>query len=260
MKGRFIMMIQNNTISHTIQAKSVFHAIGTTDNLEKNNSQNSQAAVFKQSTLEDYDANTLNPIQKGILNIQKQIESLQNNKDIDKTTKDDLLKQLNSQLEEMQKELTSSQQLNATDDKDDKKGNTLNPSSSTDDNMSFIISAGTNLQGLKEASAFENKVNSKANLQESQLEHDVNHPQEALRLTDKEIIAKRTEEISNLQESTDRLHNLYHKISDEQNSSDSTSLADKLANKEDAETKQTIVADEESEDVQQNIKDDETQQ
>lgn len=177
-------------------------------------SQNSKAAVFQRSTLSDYDGKKLSPLQESMMKLQDQISGIKGNDDMDQKTKDDLVKTLTAQLEDLQKQLNDPQQAEENNDQKDKtENNKLQPQSSSnntpsDDGMYDLIGMGARLDQAKTMGSLSNKANSQAKLEKGQLEHDMNNPREALQLKDKNIIAKREESISNLENTTERLQDM----------------------------------------------------
>lgn len=184
-------------------------------------SQNSKAAVFQRSTLSDYDGKKLSPLQESMMKLQDQISNIKGNDDMDQKTKDDLVKTLTAQLEDLQKKLDDPQQAEENNDQKDKmekqkdktENNNLQKQSSSndtpsDDGMYDLIGMGARLDQAKTINSLSNKASSQAKLEKEQLEHDMNNPREALRLTDKNIIAKREESINNLENTTERLQDM----------------------------------------------------
>ncbi|MBP2630844.1 MAG: hypothetical protein H6Q70_1472 [Firmicutes bacterium] len=173
----------------------------------------SKAAIFQRSTLADYDGKKLSTAQEGMMKLQEQISSIKGNDDIDQKTKDDLVKTLTAQLEDLQKQLNDPQQTEANNGEKDKKENSISqqPSSngtSSDDGMYDLIGMSARLDQAKTMGSLSNEASSRAKLEKEQLEHDMNNPREALQLKDKNIIAKREESISNLENTTERLQDV----------------------------------------------------
>lgn len=176
-------------------------------------SQKSKAAVFQHSTLSDYDGKKLSPLQESMMKLQDQISSIKSKDNMDKKTKDDLVKTLTAQLEDLQKQLDDPQQTEANNGEKDKKENRISEQSSSngtssDDGMYDLIGMGVRLNQAKTIGSLSNDANSQAKLEKGQLEHDMNNPREALQLKDKNIIAKREESISNLENTTERLQDM----------------------------------------------------
>jgi hypothetical protein len=204
--------------------------------------QNSKAAVFQHSTLSDYDGKKLSPLQESLVKLQDQISSIKGNDKMDKKTKDDLVKTLTAQLEDIQKQLNDPQQTEANDGEKDKKENSISQQSSSNgtssDGMYDLIGMGVRLDQAKTMGALSNKSSSQAKLEKGQLEHDMNNPREALQLKDKNIIAKREESISNLENTTERLQDMSASlnVTEHNNASEKTQEdADKTSNQSKAQ-------------------------
>lgn len=68
------------------------------------------AAMFKNSTKDDYDTSTLNPLQKRVLSLQEQITDLNSDEKMEKDTKDGLLKPLQEELASVQEQMLKQQE------------------------------------------------------------------------------------------------------------------------------------------------------
>ncbi len=68
------------------------------------------AATFKNSTKDDYDASTLNPLQKRVLSLQEQITNLNSDEKMDNDTKNSQLKSLQEELESVQEQMVKQQE------------------------------------------------------------------------------------------------------------------------------------------------------
>lgn len=68
------------------------------------------AAVFKNSTKDDYDTSTLNPLQKRVLSLQEQITNINSDEKMEKDTKNNLLKPLQEELGSVQEQILKQQE------------------------------------------------------------------------------------------------------------------------------------------------------
>ncbi|MBP2633649.1 MAG: hypothetical protein H6Q70_4277 [Firmicutes bacterium] len=73
------------------------------------------AATFKNSTKDDYDASTLNPLQKRVLSLQEQITNLNSDDKMESDTKSNLLKPLQEELESVQEQMLKQQKTSTAD-------------------------------------------------------------------------------------------------------------------------------------------------
>ncbi|MBP2633650.1 MAG: hypothetical protein H6Q70_4278, partial [Firmicutes bacterium] len=68
------------------------------------------AAIFKNSTKDDYNISTLNPLQKRVLSLQEQITNLNSDDKMESDTKSNLLNSLQKELAETQEEMLKQQE------------------------------------------------------------------------------------------------------------------------------------------------------
>lgn len=173
---------------------------------------NSPAAVFKGSTSDDYAGKNLSPLQKSILQLKDQINSLKTNDDIDPATRESLLKKLNTQLEDLQKQQEQTNILQPDKDKDkndnqDKKQNSIQNKTGQaaapagkNDTASSLISMGSQLDQINAAGAAAAKAANAAKLEKSKLDYDMNNPNEQSRIESQTVIERRTAQVNKLQD------------------------------------------------------------
>lgn len=115
LKGSFSMQVTNKAQivvqNNTNQGEKVVGAINskTQESTGKGFSSN-PAAIFKNSTKDDYDTSTLNPLQKRVLSLQEQMTNLNSDEKMDNDTKSSQLKSLQEEFESVQEQMLKQQQ------------------------------------------------------------------------------------------------------------------------------------------------------
>lgn len=219
-----MVLIQNATVHQGITAGNHTNVImrkeaneQTGQRIESPLYEGSKAAVFNRSTMVDYAGKNLNPVQKGIMELQKQMENIQDNENIDKETKETLLESLKDQLENLQKQLVDPEQKDEAVKKGKQgqafTGEAENPQADGEASMAFFIGAGTNLKQVKTVENLETKARSKADLAQAELDYAMHHPGVALQLKDEDIIERRKNEIQELEDVAKNLRDLKAKTS-----------------------------------------------
>ncbi|SEI98035.1 hypothetical protein SAMN05660742_102154 [Propionispira arboris] len=172
------------------------------------------AAVFRKSTLADYNDKELSQLQKSMLNLQDQIGKIQDNDDIDSKTKKELLENLNSQLEEVKAELekASAATTSKTDDDNNKKSTAKDSKPTEQSSQDDVVSMGSDLKQVKAASSTSVKLKMEAKLEKNELNRAINDPNEHLRLTVSDIITKRQDEIDRKNDSVETLNSLIQDV------------------------------------------------
>ena len=126
-----------------------------------------------------------NPLEENISRLQARIEEVKGNDEMRPEAKDALLKTMMQQLADLQKQMAEATRT-------DKK-------SREDARLADLLSAGASLQQSKESGAFAAKAQSAAQRMERELDYAINHPIEALRLTNPEAMQNRQKELASLQ-------------------------------------------------------------
>lgn len=172
------------------------------------------AAVFRKSTLADYNDKDLSQLQKSMLNLQDQIGKIQDNDDIDSKTKKELLENLNSQLEEVKAELekASVATTSKTEDDNNKQLTAKDSKPTEQSSQDDIVSMGSDLKQVKVASSTSAKLKTEAKLEKNELNRAVNNPNEHLRLTASDIITKRQDEIDRKNDSVEKLNSIVQTV------------------------------------------------
>lgn len=205
------------TILEKLQSTSI---LNLRNNNDVNNNKNTPAATYKQSTSNDYAGKKLNPVQKNILQLQDQIKSIKTNDKMDSETKDDLIKSLNSQIADLQKSLNNDKNdtsiLNTNKRKssqnDVSSNNEKNPSNdkvqNQQDNIASLTKLGTQIDQLSTTNSTVDKISNEKKLAKSELNFDLNNPDEQLRLRNKSVINSRESNIEKLNQSLQTVQSL----------------------------------------------------
>lgn len=183
-------------------------------NVGKSTKDSGVAAIFRKSTLGDYNEKELSPLQKSMMSLQEQIGKIQENENIDSGTKKELLENLNNQLEELkgQLEQDSSTLTSKTNSDSDSDSNSL--STPKDSNgikqpsQEDIISMGSDLERVKTVRSTSVKIENEAKLEQKELDRAVNNPRENLQLKDSDIIARRQGDIDRKNASVENLNSI----------------------------------------------------
>ncbi|WP_196593189.1 hypothetical protein [Pectinatus sottacetonis] len=210
------MLISKLGTVNSIGQKTIFEKLQSANALNvgnNSNDNNTPAATYTQSTSKDYAGKNLNSVQKNILQLQDQIKSIKTNDNMDSKTKDDLIKSLNSQIEDLQKSLNENKNNKISLNKDKQKSQENDGSTSVlnntakdneqqeKDNISSLTRLGTQLDQISNTSSTIEKVSNAKNLAESELDADLNNPDEQLRLTNKDVINSRESNIEKIDQS-----------------------------------------------------------
>lgn len=168
---------------------------------------NSPAAIFRHAGEEEYAGQSLNPVQRSILRVQEKIAEISSAEEMDGEEKSARLKTLQSQLQDLQKQLTENPTEPSNRKNDEKvglvgaagkvqeKAEEETSSVSAPAAMGDLIAMGAALLQTKAAGSMQVKAGAAANCMEEALSYAVNHPNEALRLTNQEGIESRKAEI-----------------------------------------------------------------
>ena len=172
------------------------------------------AAVFRKSTLADYNDKDLSQLQKSMLNLQDQIGKIQDNETIDSNTKKELLENLKSQLEEVKAELekASAATTSKTDDDNNKQSTAKDSKPTEQSSQDDVISMGSDLKQVDVASSTSVKLKMEAKLEKNELNRAINNPNEHLRLTASDIITKRQDEIDLKDDSVEKLNSIIQAV------------------------------------------------
>lgn len=175
----------------------------TSSEQEANLKRNTLAAVFQRSAEEDYAGKNLNAVQKSIMNLQKQKESIEENDHIDEATKRDLLDSIDEQLKNLEKELNDPEQIRKKAEEKEERDKVEKQQAAADDGQVaiengglFFIGAGLDLKQMEVNASLSAKAASHADRAEVQLKRDIKNQF----LKDKDLIAKKRKEIQDLRE------------------------------------------------------------
>lgn len=154
-----------------------------------------------------------NPLQENISRLQARIEEIKGNDEMRPDAKDALPKTMMQQLADLQKQMAEATRADKNrEDESDAPGNARDrfgtasvrdrngdKKSREDAHIADLIFAGASLHQSKESGAFAAKAQSVAQRMEHELDYATNHPIEALRLTNPEVMQNRQKEIASLQ-------------------------------------------------------------
>lgn len=184
-----------------------------------------KAAVFAQSSKEDYSGKKLSPLQKGILDLRERILKIKEDESIGKEEKDKLLQDMNKQLKLMEDQLVKETEREMAEGKEEEdaangvkkaeeKGGKLADKDQLKEGglAQAMIGAGAGLERMDAMDGLAEKDKGRAKAAQRELDYAVNHPcpgnpeESSLRLHDKVIIDKKQDEINGLQDAAEALH------------------------------------------------------
>lgn len=217
-RRRFLMKIQNE-MSRAFDAVSAFRTYGSNPATKHQTSPAAAVSLSKEGTAKK------DGYQEQMQRLQDRIAELKANDKMDAKTKESLMENLQLQMDELQKQQAKAEDGKEKDDDKSllgavkhapkKEGDPAGGkgASGTDaDSMEAIISAGTGMAHLAASDSIRTRAEADADLQAAQLNHEVNHPVEALRLKDQGIIQKRQAGIDALRSTGDKAAALSQEI------------------------------------------------
>lgn len=167
----------------------------------------SKAAIFQHQGISDYKDKQLNSLQVGIVKLQDQIAKLQDNEKLDKETKDEMLKNLNKQLDDIMKLLSDPQQ-EEEESPLSVENNKKNDQNASSGGIASMYGMGAQLDQVKSMGNMKVKMENQVQLEKNELDHAMNHPSEALRLKDESIIERRRGKIENMENASQALEGM----------------------------------------------------
>lgn len=217
-RRRFLMKIQNE-MSRAFDAVSAFRTYGSNPATKHQTAPAAAVSLSKEGTAKK------DGYQEQMQRLQDRMAELKANDKMDAKTKESLMENLQLQMDELQKQQAKAEDGKEKDDDKSllgavkhapkKEGDPAGGkgASGTDaDSMEAIISAGTSMAHLAASDSIRTRAEADADLQAAQLNHEVNHPVEALRLKDQGIIQKRQAGIDALRSTGDKAAALSQEI------------------------------------------------
>lgn len=212
------MKIQNE-MSRAFDAVSAFRTYGSNPATKHQTAPAAAVSLSKEGTAKK------DGYQEQMQRLQDRMAELKANDKMDAKTKESLMENLQLQMDELQKQQAKAEDGKEKDDDKSllgavkhapkKEGDPAGGkgASGTDaDSMEAIISAGTSMAHLAASDSIRTRAEADADLQAAQLNHEVNHPVEALRLKDQGIIQKRQAGIDALRSTGDKAAALSQEI------------------------------------------------
>lgn len=212
------MKIQNE-MSRAFDVVSAFRTYGSNPATKHQTAPAAAVSLSKEGTAKK------DGYQEQMQRLQDRMAELKANDKMDAKTKESLMENLQLQMDELQKQQAKAEGGKEKDDDKSLLGAVKHApkeegdpaggkgASGTDaDSMEALISAGTGMAQLAASDSIRTRAEADADLQAAQLNHEVNHPVEALRLKDQGIIQKRQAGIDALRSTGDKAAALSQEI------------------------------------------------